>query len=104
MKRVQKGDIGVRILATIRNPDDELMNLSDPALEVDFVIKKPSGELMTVDTTKVINGVEGQVVYVTAAATDLDEAGLYSIQGIITDGGAGELKTRKGQFEVLSNL
>lgn len=71
-------DIGTRFLATIKD-DDVVVDISN-ASSITMIFKKPDDQVIYRSGILYGNGTDGKVYY-DAVAGDLDEAGLYKLQG-----------------------
>ncbi len=78
---IHEGDIGTKLLITVTDCDNPVDISSANSLSI--FIKKPNGTILT--RTGVLNtdGVDGKMYYITVAG-DLDEAGSYKIQGMVS--------------------
>lgn len=77
---IHEDDIGTKLLATIID-DNEVVNISS-ASSLTLLIKKPNGSILTRPATLETDGTDGKMYYITVAG-DLDEAGIYKIQGLV---------------------
>jgi hypothetical protein len=73
-------DVGTRFLATIKD-SGEIVSISG-ASALSMIFKKPSDMVIYRSGTLYTNGLDGKVYYDTVAG-DLDEPGLYKLQGRI---------------------
>lgn len=71
-------DVGTRFLITIKE-DDQVVDIST-ATVLGIFIKKPDDVVMSRTGTLNTDGTDGQMYY-DISAGDLDEAGLYKLQG-----------------------
>lgn len=77
---IHEDDIGTKLLATIID-DNEVVNISSSS-SLTLLIKKPNGSILTRPATLETDGTDGKIYYITVAG-DLDEAGIYKIQGLV---------------------
>lgn len=77
---IHEDDVGTKLLATIID-DGEVVDISS-ASSFTLLIKKPNGVLLAKPATLETNGTDGKIYYITVAG-DLDEAGVYKIQGLV---------------------
>lgn len=69
---------------TVRDEDNIAVDLSNPAV-INFVLRRVNGSKKTVTGLPTTDGTDGKVYYQTTA-DDLDIAGNWKVQGIITIG------------------
>lgn len=98
---VHIGDIGTSFLATIKNENDVVEDISSASsLVMKFV--KPDGEELTVNATFYTDGTDGKMVYQSVSG-DLDQTGLWQMQGtVVID--SGTFHTSIHKFDVVENL
>lgn len=96
----QIDDIKVRLIVTIFE-DDAALNIST-ASSKNIIVKKPDGTTSTFTATFLTDGSDGKVYYDTVAG-DLDQSGLYKIQGAIIIN-SGTYKSSIQVFRVECNL
>lgn len=77
---IHEDDIGTKLLATIID-DNQIVDISS-ASSLTLLIKKPDGSILTRPATLETDGTDGKMYYVTVAG-DLDEVGVYKIQGLV---------------------
>lgn len=94
-------DIGTRIIVTLVDSDDQPVDLSDTTLR-QFLIRKPSGTIVTATATFVTDGTDGQLQYITISTT-FSEAGFYKLQVYIEED-SNRWHTDKTTFRVYPNL
>ena len=90
------GDYGAVLTGTVKQ-DGVAVDISSYTTR-QFLLLKPSGELLAKTATFVGTGTDGQLKY-TIAAADLDESGTWSIQVKLTKATA-ILTSRPVRFEV----
>ena len=87
LQTFQKGDVGLAIVVMVvdtgGNPID-LRGASAKVIRVGF----PSGISKDFAASFATDGSDGAITYVTAAVGDLDQAGDYTLQGIVTLNGS----------------
>ena len=69
-----------------------------------IIATPPIGSKKTFTASLTNTGSDGKLDYVTAASSDLDESGLWKLQGHITEGGSPITKTEVGFLRVIDNL
>jgi hypothetical protein len=94
------GDIGFRLIATFVE-DGVDVNIST-ATAKSIVLRSPAGIISTHSATFLTDGTDGIVYYATVSG-DLDEVGIWKIQGIISIGG-GTYHSNITSFKVYPNL
>ena len=100
--QIHIGDIGTVFQATVKDQDGAIVNLaSSTARQLTF--KKPDGVNMVKNAVFVTDGTDGKIKYVTAASTDLDQAGEWQLQGTVTFG-TSVWHTDVEKFRVYANL
>lgn len=97
---IHVNDIGTRFLATIQD-DGEIVDISN-ASAILMIFKKPSDNIIYRSGTLYEGGSEGKVYYDTVAG-DLDEPGLYKLQGRVSIP-SGTYYTDIYSFQVSCNL
>lgn len=100
VEEIHQEDIGTILETTIKN-DNAPVDISI-ATTREILLKKPSGALLTRTGILVTDGTDGKMKYTTISG-DLDEVGVWQIQGhiIIPDG---EWHSDIKDFSVFSNL
>jgi hypothetical protein len=99
--QVQKGDIGVVIVLTIKDQDDNIEDIS-LATTKDIYLKSPNGTLKQKTGAFTANGVDGRLQYTTISG-DLDVAGDWWAQANV-ELPDGTWRTTKFRFRVNTNL
>lgn len=95
------GDIGVAFRVTVKNQDDEVVDLSSASsLQINF--KQPDGTLLEKTATLYTDGTDGIMQYVSVSGF-LNQAGKWQIQGFVEVSG-GSWYTDITTFNVSSNL
>ena len=97
---VHVNDIGTEFRIQIMD-DGSIVDLSG-AYVLNIIFKKPSGVSITVTADLYTDGTDG-IMYYNAVAGDLDEAGIYKIQGYV-EIGAGAFYSSIGSFKVHCNI
>jgi len=87
---IHLSDSGARLILTLSD-SGTVVDISTASVK-QFKIRKPSGELLTVDCSFVDDGTDGQLKY--DFDDELDEPGAWSVQAYI------ELTTWQGHSEV----
>jgi len=101
MGEIHVGDVGTSLRATIRNQADQVVDVSAAdTLELRFV--KPDRTRVTFTATLYSDGTDGIVEYITEA-DDLDQAGIWNIQGYVVISGAPK-KSNIDEFRVFPNV
>ena len=99
------GDIGTIIRVTVQDKDS---TCTSQALDVSsattrhFILKKPSGDKLTVTASFTTDGTDGQIEYATVDG-DLDEVGEWKLQVYLVMPG-GSWSSEVGSFRVNTNL
>src|SRR5688572_19528739 len=75
---MQSGDIGANITVTVTNDSGTAINLTG-ATSLSMYLLSPGGVAKTFTPT-LFDAAAGQIRYTTAAATDLNEHGVWSVQ------------------------
>jgi hypothetical protein len=97
---IHVNDIGTRFLATIQD-SGEVVNVSGASM-LSMTFKKPNDTVFYRSGTLYTNGSDGKVYYDTVAG-DLDEPGLYKLQGRVALP-SGTYYTDIYTFQVFCNL
>ena len=102
MQAVQINAIGVAIIVTVVE-DDAAVDLSTVTTK-ELVFLKPDGTSST-KTASFTNspGSDGKIQYVTQSG-DLDQAGIWTVQGSVVFSGGFNGRSEIGHFEVRDNL
>jgi len=95
-QEVHVGDIGTVFEVTVTE-DDVALDIST-ATVLQILFKKPSGEVLTNTAVFTNTGTDGLIRY-TSILDDLDEAGIWYMQGRLTMPG-GKWSTEKAGFTV----
>ena len=82
--KVHVGDVGTVFLATIKDQDGVVVDVSTAAVR-QMRFKKPDGTLLTKTAVLVTDGTNGQVKY-TAIVGDIDQAGEWFTDGYVEIG------------------
>lgn len=97
---VRKDDVAVQFVLTIQE-DSVAVDVSG-ATTKEITIQKPSGTSTDYTASFFTDGTEGKIYY-TSVLGDLDESGLYKIQGkVILSGGT--YRTNIKKFKVRDNI
>jgi hypothetical protein len=100
---LQVNDIGTSLEVTVFDQDGVVLNLATASL-LQIALLKPDGVTeMTKTAALVTDGTDGKLHYVTVA-NDLDQAGHWKIQGIITFATGGLFHSTVTKFKVLANI
>lgn len=102
MGEIHQNDVGTRFLITVKD-DGELMDISNAAYrQINF--RKPSDSIISRAGSIFADGsASSGVMYYDSVVGDLDEAGLYKLQGIISYA-SGTYYTDIYSFKVHCNL
>jgi len=99
---VHKEDIGTAFVCTIKDGNGKIIDVSDATTkEISFL--KPSGAKVTKDASFTTDGKDGKIEWITDLVTDLDECGIWKIQGFVVIP-TGEWHTTKHSFPVEDNI
>lgn len=90
-------DVGTVFTVTILDQDDEVVDVSLYTPK-QLIFTKPSGTKVTQTASFTTDGTDGKIQY-TSASGDLDEEGLWSLQGIVSS-----FHTNITTFKVYRNL
>lgn len=96
----QVDDIKVRLKVTIIE-DDISLDISTATVK-SIIFQKPDGTVLVKTATFLTDGSDG-IIYYDTVSGDLDQAGVYKIQGAVSIGG-GSYKGSKSTFKVECNL
>lgn len=97
---IHEGDIGTKLLITVKD-DGEVVDISS-ASSLSIFIKRPDGVMLTRTGVLETDGTDGQMYYITVA-NDLNDAGVYKIQGLINFI-SGNFYTSTATFKVHCNI
>ena len=75
------GDIGTSIRMTIKDQDENIINLNGNT-SLQLVIKRPNGTILTKTATLFTDGTDGIMEYQTISG-DFNESGSYLFQGYV---------------------
>lgn len=98
--QVHVNDIGTEFRIQILD-DETVVDLSGASV-LNIIFRKPSGNSIIVDAELYTDGLDGTMYY-NAVEGDLDEAGIYKIQGYV-EIGAGKFYSSIGSFKVHCNI
>lgn len=98
---IQVGNIGTVFRLTIKDCDGTAVNVSAASAK-QIVFKTPSGVVKTRTASFTTDGTDGKIQYATAGS-DLDEAGVWRMQALVTIGG-GTFYSSVVEFTVKANL
>jgi hypothetical protein len=90
------GDIGVTIPGLVTDASDVLIDISG-ATTLQMYLFPPRGAQKTVTAVFTTDGTDGKAHYVTAAAGDINQEGVWAYMIHVVDGAA-DLVTEKGYF------
>lgn len=97
----QINNAGIEFVVKFLDQNEQPLDISG-ATSISIAFQEPDGTQNTVTAQYVTNGIDGEIYYVTNN-TDIDEVGLWFVQGQVTVGGS-VLTTALGQFEANENL
>lgn len=98
---IQQDVIGFLIKGTVKE-NGVIVNVSSASIKK-FYLSTPAGVLKTVDAAFFTDGTDGILKYVTVAE-DLDESGVWTIQGYVELSSGFKGRTSVKQFAVNKNL
>jgi hypothetical protein len=101
MAESHETDYGTTFELTFKDQDDAVVDISAATTKT-IKFKKPGGTVVDQDGAFVTDGTDGKLKYV-AVDGDLDEDGLWSIQGYIKDAQSQYYSSIK-RFQVSANL
>ena len=93
-------DVGIRIIATIKNEDDEIVDISS-ATTKQFIFNKPDGSSVTKSASLYSDGTDGKMYYATEDGF-LDQIGYWEVQGYVVVG-ASEWHTNITKIKIHRN-
>ena len=100
--KIQKLNIGTEFRAAIKDQAGAKVPITSDD-DLTFIFRKPSGAVVT--KTAIIYSEPSGVMSYTTIANDLDEAGMWRVQGrIIKDDDGDDLRTSVQKFRVYDNL
>jgi hypothetical protein len=97
----QRGDVGIALIVDVVDQDCNPVDIRT-ATSLQIALGYPSGETSSFEAVFLTDGSDGKMVYYTEEG-DLNEAGEYIIQGIVTMGGA-EKSTKRSTFLARDNV
>lgn len=97
----QVENAGIQIIIQFLDENQNPLNISG-ATNLAIAFQKPDGTQAVQVAQYLSNGIDGQIYYVTND-TDIEETGLWYVQGQVTVGGS-VLTTALGQFEANENI
>lgn len=100
---IHVGDVGFAFQVTLLDDTTSIvLDVSGASAKV-LWFQKPDGTTVEFPAAFVTDGTDGKIQYVTADGTDLDQAGTWKVQGVVTLPGA-KIHSDIGKFKVLANL
>ena len=99
---IRINDVGIRFTITIEDYNGAVVDLST-ATVLDIILTKPSGATLTKAGILLTDGTDGNI-YFDSIAGDFDEAGYWSIQGVVEIGSSKVHHSSIKRFRVYSNL
>ncbi len=100
---IHVGDIGTALRATIRNQDNEIVDLSTFS-SLQFKLLKPGRTTETYTASFYTDGTDGVMQYVTTTSDVFDQAGIYRLQGIVVFASGDTHKSDIVAFKVEPNI
>ncbi len=85
--QIHVGDIATALRATIYDNNGAIVDLSD-ASDLLLLYQKPDRSIGSWEASFYDDGTDGVIQYVTSTANDLDQAGVWNLQGKVTISGA----------------
>tara|TARA_R110000744_G_scaffold104065_5_gene199328 strand:- start:338 stop:649 length:312 start_codon:yes stop_codon:yes gene_type:complete len=101
INEIHKGDIGTVFKVTIKD-GSEVVDISSSTTK-QLIFKKPSGEKLEKAASYFTNGSDGIITYSTLDG-DLDEEGMWKLQGKIILSGGNTFNTDLKSFKIHRNL
>ena len=92
---IQEGTIGAPIVATVKNADGSVRNISDATIKR-FICRTPTGANVEKDVAFLNDGSDGKLIYTTTDEDDTTPYGLWRLQSYT------EQPTFKGRSKVAS--
>lgn len=77
------GDIGTALRCTVRDESGAVVPLQT-ATSIQIKLLKPDRESVILTASYYTDGSDGIIQYVTSSADDLDQVGIWKLQGIVT--------------------
>lgn len=100
-QQIHVNDVGTEFRIAITDDDSAIVDLSS-ATVLQIIFKKPDSTDLVVEANLYTDGTDG-IIYYNAVEGDLDQSGLYKIQGYV-EIGAGSFYSSIGSFKVHCNL
>jgi hypothetical protein len=98
---IHRGDIGTVFKVTIKD-SSVVVDISSSTTK-QLIFKKPSGEKLEKNASYFTNGSDGIITYTTVDG-DLDEEGMWKLQGKIVLSGGNTFNTDLTSFKIHRNL
>lgn len=86
VREVHEDDIGTQFLVTLKDEDCDIINVSTATVK-QIIFQKPDGTRVVKTAGFDTDGSDG-IIYYTTVAGDLDQHGIWQLQGYIEMGGA----------------
>ncbi len=99
---IHKGDIGTAFQITMRDENGAIIDLTS-ASEKKIRLQRPDLTTTEVNATFATNGADGVIQWKTAVAGDLNQAGTWKIQGVVTLSN-GKWHSNIDSFKVYENI
>lgn len=97
------GDIGTALRCTVRDENNAVVDLST-ATVLQIKLLKPDREEVIHTGALYTDGTDGILQYVTTSADDLDQVGIWKLQGIVTFSASDTHKSNIKSFLVEPNI
>ena len=98
---IHGSDIGTIFVATIKDSDDAVIDISGAVVK-EFFFLQPTDTVLTKATAFTTDGTDGKIQYTTVAG-DIDEAGRWKWQAHVSDATT-DHKTNIKEFDVYGNI
>lgn len=101
INEIHVDDIGTNFNVTIKNQDDEIVDIS-AAIITEMLFRKPDGTVMTKTAEFISDGTDGRLRYTTVSG-DLDQHGSWELQAFV-DFGSTEWYSDIYKFKIYKNI
>lgn len=97
----QVGDVGIQIIVQVIDQDGDILDIGD-ASALKIKLQKPDGTAVDKGAALLTDGSDGKMYY-TTQTNDLDQAGIWQVQGKLTLSGTPK-STRVASMVVAANV
>jgi len=99
---IRVGDIASRFIITLKD-SDTIVDISG-ATVLQIIFHKPDATILTKTATLLTDGTDGKFYWATTATTDLDQEGIWKLQGYVEFTSGGKFHSDISSFQVYPNL